>query len=155
MRLREIARHRYVVLAVREPADGISVLPLLEDAKRWHPDLYNQMMTMLTKRAPTFDPPLGKAAPGIAGEKELVEGLFEFIALGSAKARRQRARQTSEERNLGLRLFFFRYGKLIICTNGCYKTAVTPDEAIPAALTIKAACLEALRGNSYRIDTEG
>jgi hypothetical protein len=154
MRLRVIARHRYAVLAVLQPAQGMAVLSLLEDAKRFHPDLYYQMLAMLTQRAPTFDPPLGSPNRGGAGEKELFEGLFEFVALGGATRRRLRSRQSKEDRDLGLRIFYFRYGDMIICTNGCYKTSKTPEDAIPAALANKIDCLKALRENGYEIRTE-
>lgn len=155
MILREIASHRYLVLALAQPVGTTPVLSLLEDAQEFHPDLYNQMLAMLTQRAPTFDPPLGAATRGIAGEKELQDGLFEFVVIGGARQRRRRAKQEKEERDLGMRIFFFRYGQLIVCTNGCYKKTTTPDGAVATALENKAVCLSALRGGNYQIIREG
>ena len=152
MRLREIASHRSVILVVLQPSEGEPVLDLLAHARTHHKELFDQMFALLTKTVPATDSPLDPATPGCPGEKWLLDGLSEFVVLGGDQRRRRRAKQAKEDRDLGLRVFFFRYGKMVVCTSGCYKRSTTPEGAVQAALAVRSACLEALQGGSCEIE---
>jgi len=151
MKLRQIASHHYTVLAVLDPVAGNAVLATLGDAKRFHTSLFEQIMAALKDYTPTYGPPFAENRRGVARAKRLYEGLSEFIAQNQSSSRRRRGRQTEDEKSLGLRVFFFEYGRHVICTNACYKTSPTPPEAIPAALRIRTDYFDALASGDVQI----
>jgi hypothetical protein len=137
MKLRQIASHHYTVLAVLDPVAGDAVLAVLRDAKRFYSRLFEQIMAALKEYTPIYGPPFAEKRHGIARAKRLDEGLSELIARNQESSRRRRGKQTDDEKNVGIRVFFFEYGRDVICTNACYKTSPTPPDAIPAALRIR------------------
>jgi hypothetical protein len=153
MKLRQIASHNFRVLAMLEPVAGESVLAVLNDARRFHGRLYIQMTAALRGHTPVFGPPWEETGHGVAKAKRLFDGISEFIARNQEASRRQRARQSRDEKNLGLRIFFFEYGRDVICTNACYKTQMTPEEAVPAAFLARDTYFAYLAtGNQPRIE---
>jgi hypothetical protein len=155
MILRQIQAHRFRVLAVRDPVEGDEVLAVLNDAKKFHERLFLQMTAALREHAPTYGPPFSETRYGVASAKRLYDGLSEFTAQNQEPSRRERARQARDEKNLGLRVFFFEYGRDIICTNACYKTQPTPEGAIPAAFQVRETYFIALAGGDVQIITGG
>jgi hypothetical protein len=137
MILRQIASHDFRVLAMLNPVAGDSVLAILRDAKRFHNRLFEQMTAALREYTPVKGPPWGETISGVASAKQLYDGMSEFIAHNREVSRRKRARQSKDEKTLGLRIFFFEYGQDVICTNGCYKTTTTPEEALPSAFRVR------------------
>lgn len=113
------------------------MLAILRDAERFHRRLFEQMAAALYQYTPTFGPPFAEKRHGVARAKRIDAGISEFIARNEEPSRRRRARQPEDERNIGLRVFFFEYGPNIVCTNACYKTTVTPPGAVSAALRIR------------------
>lgn len=137
MTLRQIASHDFRVLAMLNPVAGDSVLAILLDTKRFHGRLFEQMTAALREYTPVKGPPWDETINGVARAKQLYDGMSEFIAHNREVSRRKRARQSEDEKALGLRIFFFEYGRDVICTNGCYKTTTTPAEALPAAFRVR------------------
>jgi hypothetical protein len=141
MKLRQIASHHYTVLAVLDPVEGDSVLAILRDAERFHRRLFEQMTAALYRYTPTSGPPFveqfEKKRHGTVTAKRLDIGISEFVALNEEPSRRQRAKQSEDERRTGIRVFFFEYGRDVVCTNACYKISPTPPGAISAALRIR------------------
>lgn len=155
MILRQIQAHRFRVLAVNDPVEGEEVLAVLHDAKRFHPRLFLQMTAALREYAPTYGPPFSESRYGAASAKRLYDGLSEFTAQNQEFSRRARARQARDEKNLGLRVFFFEYGRDIICTNACYKTQPTPEGAIPAAFRVRESYFAASASGDIHVITGG
>jgi hypothetical protein len=155
MKLRQIASHHYTVLAVLEPVAGEAVLAILMDAKRFHIGLFEQITAALRGYTPTYGPPFAETRHGVAKAKRLYEGLSEFTVRNQLSSRRRRGRQPKDEKNLGLRVFFFEHGRNVICTNACYKTSPTPPEAIPAALHVRADYFASLASGVVQILEEG
>jgi len=147
MELRRIKVLHYEVVAVDDPVEGESVRSILAAVEQLHPRIHLRAMTLLARQVPTEGPPF--LDEGFVRAKELYDGISEFIVLNCANRRRERARQTREEKNLGLRIFFFQYGKTVVCTNACLKTSRTPPDAIPAAIANRAACLPILRLRTF------
>lgn len=138
MILRQIASHNFRVLAMLNPVAGDSVLAVLKDAKRFHGRLFEQMTAALREHTPVYGPPFDETHRyGVAGAKRLYDGMSEFFAQNREVSRRKRARQSKDEKGLGLRIFFFEYGRDVICTNGCYKTMATPEESLPSAFRVR------------------
>lgn len=100
-------------------------------------------------------PPFAERGHGVVRAKRLDAGISEFIALNREPSRRQRAKQSKDEKNLGLRVFFFEYGHDIICTNACYKTSPTPPGAMTAALHAREAYLDYLASGKVPTIVEG
>ena len=155
MTLRQIGSHHFRVLAMLQPAAGESVEAVLSDAKRFHGRLFEQMAAALKEYTPTYGPPYAERRYGVARAKRLDVGISELVALNQEPSRRQRAKQTRDEKSLGLRVFFFEYGHDVICTNACYKTSPTPLGAIPAALQIRQAYLDFLASGRVPTILEG
>jgi len=151
MILRQIQAHHYRVLAVRDPVEGESVLAVLNDAKRFHPRLFEQITAALREHAPTYGPPFAEDRTGVARAKRLYGGIAEFIAQNRDMSRGARAQQSRDEKRLGLRVFFFEYGRDIICTNACYKTHPTPEGALDACFRVRASYLNYLAGGKVPI----
>ena len=155
MTLRQIASHHYRVLVVIQPVAGESVEAILRDAKRFYPLLFEQMAAALREHTPTFGPPFAEERVGVASAKYLDGGISELIALNRAASRRKGAKQSKEERRLGLRVFFFQHGKDVICTNACYKTSPTPPDTLPAAMQIRSEYLDYLASGRTPTIIEG
>ncbi len=138
-----------------QPVAGESVEAVFRDAKKFHYRLFEQMIAALKEYTPTYGPPFAERGYGIVRAKRLDAGISELIALNQEPSRRQRAKQPKDEKNLGLRVFFFEYGRDIICTNACYKTSPTPPDAIPAALQLREAYLDYLASGRVVTILEG
>jgi hypothetical protein len=146
MNLRQIQAGDFPVLAVLEPVAGDSVLAVLTDARRFYPRLYERMMAALVGHTPTYGPPWSdEPLDGVAWAKRLYDGMSEFVALNREASRRKRARQPKDEREVGVRIFFFQYGNDVICTNGCYKTQATPGHALPSAFLVRQSYFDYLK----------
>jgi len=145
MILRQIQEHNHRVLVVHKPVAGESVESLLITARRHYSRLFERIMVALAEHTPVSGPPWDVKGDGVASAKELYDGLSEFVAHNREAARRKRARQSEDEKRLGLRIFFFEYGKDVICTNGCLKTTVTPEDALPAAFLVRQSYLDYLK----------
>lgn len=145
MKLRQIQAHHFRVLVMLEPVAGDSVLDVLADAKRFHYRLFESMTVALRDYTPVYGPPFRETRLyGAPKAKRLYEGISEFIAENREAKRRDRAKQPKEEKNIGLRVFFFEYGRDVICTNACYKTSMTPEGAIPSAFRVRDSYLDYL-----------
>lgn len=126
-------------------------MAILRDAERFHRRLFEQLMAVLLRHAPTFGPPFAEERHGVARAKRLAQGISELIARNEEPSRRQRRKQPANERTLGLRIFFFEYGRDIVCTNACYKTSRTPPGALAAALRIRDDYLAAVASGKIEI----